>query len=288
MDTTSPNENTYIFDTESAQEMVRLIDQDRFTTQRMGGALAGLPELPPDAQVLDLACGPGGWVLDVAYEQPDIQVCGVDVSRIMIDYANARAQSQQIVNATFGVMDIRQPLDFTAASFDLINARFLYVALKRDEWPTLIAECKRLLRPGGILRLTEVDDFGVTSSAAYEQFSILNIQALQRAGYGFTPGGHTFGMSQGLLRLFKEANLRDLHITASAADYSVDSAGWADFYHNGEIAVLQTKPFLINSGQFTTEKFDELYQQMLQEMRAAQFTAIWHSTSIWGKVPEIG
>lgn len=283
MDTESHNDNTYIFDPESAQEMARLINQDRFITQTMGGVLAGLPELPSGAQVLDLACGPGGWALDVARERPDIEVCGIDISHLMIDYANARAQSQQFFNASFGIMDIRQPLDFPDASFDLINARFLYVTLKRDAWPSLIAECKRLLRPGGILRLTEVDDFGVTSSPAFEQFGVLNIQASWRAGYGFSSNGRRFDMSIGLLKLFREMEMEDIHLRASVGDYSAQSDGWGSFFHNAEIAVLQTKPFLIKAGQISNEAFEQLYQQMILEMHAADFTAVWHSTSIWGQ-----
>ena len=285
LDQTSQDENTYIFDPESAQEMARLINQDRFFTQTMGGPLAELPTLPPEANVLDLACGPGGWALDVAYERPDVEVCGVDISRIMVDYANARARSQQLFNVSFGVMDILQPLDFAAASFDMINARLLYVALKREAWPSLIAECKRLLRPGGILRLTEVDDFGITSSAAYERFTVLNIEALRLAGYGFSSSGRTFGMSLGLLRLCKEAGLEDLHVCSFVGDYSAATDGWADFYHNGEIAVLQAKQFLIDSGRFSSEQFEQLYQQMLHEMLKEDFSALWHGTSVWGRIP---
>src|ERR1051326_6712385 len=236
MDEDASKENTYIFDPESPQEMARLINQDRFITRALDGTLAGLPPLPPNTQVLDLACGPGGWALEVAYEYPEIEVSGIDISRIMIDYAYARARSQSLNNVSFGIMDIRDPLDFADGSFDMINARFLYVVLKREAWKTLMAECRRLLRPGGILQLCEVDDFGMTSSAAYEQLGALNMQALHRAGYGFSPTGHTLGMSQGLLQLYKEAGMEDVHLRSSIADYSAGTEAWADFYHNGNVA----------------------------------------------------
>src|ERR1700730_11838359 len=100
-------ENTYIFDTESAVEMARLIDQDRVVTLGMGGALTGIPDLPIGAQILDLGCGPGGWVLDVAHARPDVEVAGVDISKTMIAYAHARARTQLLTNASFGVMDLR-------------------------------------------------------------------------------------------------------------------------------------------------------------------------------------
>src|SRR5581483_605827 len=101
--------NSYVFDLNSPAELARLINQDRFLTQAMGGPLAGLPTLPAQAQVLDVACGPGGWVLDTAFEYPDVEVAGIDLSEPMITYAIARARAQGRTNASFGVMDIAQP-----------------------------------------------------------------------------------------------------------------------------------------------------------------------------------
>src|SRR5947209_14425138 len=132
----------------------------------MGGPLTGIADPKALHDVLDLGCGPGGWVLDTAFENPHMEVAGIDISRIMIDYANARARTQQLPNASFGVMDITRPLEFPDASFDLVNARFLFAVLKRDAWSPFLDECTRVLRPGGILRLTESVDFGYTNSAA--------------------------------------------------------------------------------------------------------------------------
>src|SRR5690242_894142 len=102
----SKGDNTYVFDAESTTELSRLLTQDRITTQAMGGPLAGLTtkEVAGLHAVLDVACGPGGWVLDTAFAYPHIDVSGVDISRTMVDYANARARTQELYNASFGVM----------------------------------------------------------------------------------------------------------------------------------------------------------------------------------------
>src|SRR5581483_5789905 len=151
-DATTTENNTYILDAESPTEMARLIDLDRVVTKAMGGPLTGVPDLPPEAKVLDVACGPGGWVCDVAFARPDIEVAGIDVSRIMIEYAWARARTQQLSNASFGVMDITQPLDFSDNTFDMINARLLVAVLRQQAWRPFLAECTRILKPGGTLR----------------------------------------------------------------------------------------------------------------------------------------
>ena len=65
MDKEAHSENMYVLDPESPVEMARLIDLDRVVTKAMGGTLVGVANLPEEAKVLDLACGPGGWVLGI-------------------------------------------------------------------------------------------------------------------------------------------------------------------------------------------------------------------------------
>lgn len=56
------NENTYLNDPESGGEMARLLDQDRILTVSMGGLAPELDRVEEFRHVLDIACGPGGWV----------------------------------------------------------------------------------------------------------------------------------------------------------------------------------------------------------------------------------
>src|SRR6266700_5789107 len=110
--------NTYIIDATSPVEMSRLIDQNRLMTQAIGGALSDLLPLAKDANILDLACGPGGWVLNLAFEHPCMEVTGIDISEPMIRYAQAQADVLNRINAHFFVMDVTNPLPFPDASFD--------------------------------------------------------------------------------------------------------------------------------------------------------------------------
>ncbi len=110
---------------EARLRVVRLIEQSRLFTQCMGGPLTGLPDPANFQSILDIACGPGDWVLDVAFAHPTSEVAGIDISQIMIEYANARMRTQNVSNASFGVMNILKPLEFSDHTFDLVNARFL-------------------------------------------------------------------------------------------------------------------------------------------------------------------
>jgi ubiquinone/menaquinone biosynthesis C-methylase UbiE len=154
--------NSYINDPESGAEMARLLDQDRTVTNAMGGLL---PELGSDIEgmqdILDLACGPGGWAQELAFTHPQLKVTGVDISRAMIAYARMQARVRHLENASFTVMDVQAPFDvFSDNSFDLVNARTMAGFMKKGSWSQVVGECARVLRPGGVLRLTEVDHWG--------------------------------------------------------------------------------------------------------------------------------
>lgn len=284
-------ENTYFLDPEDPTEMVRLINQDRVTTQAMGGVFAGLSEheIASLQTVLDLACGPGGWVLDVAFDYPDIEVAGVDVSQTMMAYANARARTQRRMNASFGVMDVTEPtLDFSDQTFDLINARFLVGVLKREAWAPLINECRRLLRPGGLLRLTEMVESVVTNSPAYERLNGLLYQAMWRAGYGFSPDGRTLDLTFRLPRLLRDAGYQQVRAMAHVLEYEPGTAAWSDFYHNAEIGHALTQSLLMKTGVATQEELEPLYQQMLVELQRKEFCGMWHLVTVIGHAPEEG
>src|SRR5437763_15879040 len=115
--------NWYILG-DSSTEGVHLIEQDVNFNTSMGGLL---PEQSQESlshihHVLDIACGPGGWALEVAQAYPHMQVTGVDISAGMVDYATVQAHASGLDNVSFRVGNIAEPLDFADESFDLVNA----------------------------------------------------------------------------------------------------------------------------------------------------------------------
>src|SRR3989441_9766417 len=83
-DETSASTHSYYVDPETAEEMSRLMRQDRLVTQAMGGPLPEPHDLQKMQSILDVACGPGGWVIDVAWRYSHLQVVGVDISETAI------------------------------------------------------------------------------------------------------------------------------------------------------------------------------------------------------------
>jgi ubiquinone/menaquinone biosynthesis C-methylase UbiE len=277
--------NTYVFDPEDATELARLIHQDRVMTQGMGGPLARLPALPETAQVLDLCCGPGGWVLDVAFSHPEMEIAGIDISEAMIAYANARARSQQLPNASFGMMNILEPLDFSDNSFDFVNARFLVAVLHREKWLSVLRECYRITKHGGLIRFTETDLAGLTSSLAFAELVQRMYHMVKTAGYGFSPDGHSWGITHMLGGFLHALGCENIQSGMHVVDFSADSEAWADFFHNFDVGFRALQPQLVKAGMATQEELDHLHEQLLVEMHLDTFRGVTPYMSVWGKKP---
>src|SRR5258708_30881057 len=174
------NEAMQLIDAGGA-EIALLIDQQRLLTQYMSGLFPQDIDTASLQHVLDLACGPGDWVQDVAFTHQDIDVIGIDSSRSLITHARTMVSVQALDNAFFEVMDIHKPLDFDDHSFDFIQARLLTSILSPAEWSGLLAECRRILRPGGILRLVEAE-CPQTNSVAVQHLGRIVNQAQRRGG----------------------------------------------------------------------------------------------------------
>ena len=200
----SQRENTYVIDIESGAETARLMHQHRLVTTGMGGLFPELLDVSQAQLILDIACGPGDWALDVAFEYPETEVMGIDLSRTMVEYARAQAGAQGLDNASFCVMDALQPLTFPDNAFDLVNARFLCGFMPTTAWPALIKEGVRVTRPGGVICLTEAEN-AISTGPACEKISALCTRALQRAGHSFSPDWHHLGITPMLGRFLREA-----------------------------------------------------------------------------------
>lgn len=290
--------NTYLNDPESGAEMARLLDQDHTLTTCMGGLLPeqSTTTLETLRDVLDIACGPGGWVQEVAFAHPHIEVTGIDISHAMIEHAGMQANIQHLENAHFEVMDATGPLAFPDGAFDLVNARTIAGFMLTSAWPTLVQECIRLLRPGGILRLTETDIWGISNKPAFVTLMTHSYRAIWLGGHSFDPSGHTFGVTPMLERLLAGAGLQNIRSRAHAINFSSGALAHQAMYQNFRVFFKLVEPFVLKAhrafpeaGLPDQEELDHLYEQMLLEMIEDDFVGIFYLLTVWGvKPPETG
>jgi ubiquinone/menaquinone biosynthesis C-methylase UbiE len=272
----------YVIDAENAAEMARLMLQDRLVTRAMGGVLAEQRDLSNVYRVLDIGCGPGGWLIDLTTQYPHIQGVGIDVSHLMIEYATSLVKLQGLANLQFQVIDATGPLYFPDSTFDLVNGRMLTGALTAQQWPTLLQECMRITRPGGILRFTEAE-WGFTNSPAFDTLQgKIGSLALHRAGHSFSPNARTVGTANMLRWLLQNAGCQNLHYQAHAVDYSSGTEAHDSNIHNMLIFHKLYQPFLVRMQVTTQEELQRLYEQMEEEMQAEDFCAIDFFLTVWG------
>ncbi len=278
----SNSDNVYFNDPENVAEMARLLGQDRLITKGMGGLFSERFDLSGIPRILDLACGPGGWALEVAFTYPKIEVVGVDVSRAMIDYANAQVRVQGLNNASFQVMDIQKPLDFPDGSFDLVNARFINF-LPAVAWPRLMQELKRITRPGGVIRLTESEWWYFTNSPALENLNAMIIRALKLQGESFSQSGRFTGILPMLGRFLLDAGCVNVNYKSHVIDYSYGTEAYEGFRHDAAIVFKLFQPFIVRMGVATQEEVNQLYEQMQLEMMKDDFRGLMLPLTAWGE-----
>jgi ubiquinone/menaquinone biosynthesis C-methylase UbiE len=281
---TIQKENTYVIDSESTAEMARLMRQDQLVTHEMGGLFPEGLDLTNVSRILDVACGPGGWTLETAFLYADKEVVGIDISQKMIEYAQTQAKVQGLTNAHFTVMNALKPLDFPDSSFDLVNMRLAVAFMLPEVWPRFLKECYRILKPGGIIRLTEVE-WGFVNKPATEKFMGLSSLALSKAGQSFSPNGLHLGINTVLSRLVQNAGFQHIGKLPHFIDHSYGTHAHEGFYHDLAAAFHLIMPFLAKTGVATQEELDQLYPKVLAEMQMEDFCSVWYLLTVWGYKP---
>lgn len=283
----SKSESAY-FIHDSGAELARLVGQEHALAKALGGLLPEHPDpsafLAPFQRLLDAACGSGGWVLSIAQAYPHLQVMGFDIDARMIAYANTQAQVGGLSNASFQVMDARQPLDYPTDFFDLVNARWLG-GIGPDKWTSTIREFLRITHPGGTIRLTETETFSLTNGPAFEKLSSLFTQALKRAGLSLSPDGRSYGITPMLGRFMRDAGCQNIQRKPFVIDWSTGMEAHDVIAEDIRVLIKLLQPFLIKTGMTTQEEFDQLYREAELEMLSEDFCALWNFLTVWGEKP---
>ncbi len=213
--------STYVVqDRQNEQELARLTIQYRLATTVMGGVLSEQPDPTAFDRVLDVACGTGGWLIEVAKTYPATLLIGVDISNRMIDYAREQAVAQHVADRVeFHVMDALLMLEFPASFFDLVNMRFGLGFMRTWDWPKLLSEFLRVARPGGVVRVTDsIVGSQNNSPALMELFAQLQY-ALYRAGHLFTP--EPAGLLDHLEKLLVQHGCKQVQVKEGKDAYGV-------------------------------------------------------------------
>ena len=140
----------------------------RYTAEASAAYL--LPHLRPGLRILDFGCGPGTISVGLAKAVAPGELHGIDMEESQVELARAVSKANGQDNAVFHTGDVTG-MPFEDDSFDVAHCH--NVLMHIPDTAAVLAEVKRVLKPGGIIGCREMicessfthPDFGVIRKA---------------------------------------------------------------------------------------------------------------------------
>ncbi|MGZ4099994.1 MAG: class I SAM-dependent DNA methyltransferase [Bacteroidia bacterium] len=105
-----------------------------------------------NAEVLELACGPGNITKYLLNKRSDLKIFGTDLSPNMISLAKTNNPTTE-----FAIMDCRE-IGNLNKKYDAIMCGFCLPYLSKEETEKLVADSFSILNTGGLLYLSTMED----------------------------------------------------------------------------------------------------------------------------------
>lgn len=269
----------FVPNNEKKAEVARLQIEDSLFTSAMGGPLSEQAEPGTWKVVLDIGCGIGDWAAEVGTRYPGLAVTAIDINRDLIESARTRARGgNKPGNVTYQVMDALEPLTFAEKSFDLVNMRLGSSFVRTWDWPALLQEILRVLRPGGVVRLTEAELAQQGSSPAHAHCFELYLNAAFNSGRLFERA--STGLTAHLPRLLRHYGLQNVQSIVYPFTFKTGTPGGKTYY--AYIQHCQTiLPFIQKWGS-ASQDVETIFQQSLDEIQHKGFHTTWNVHTVWG------
>lgn len=277
--------STYLVqDRSNYTELIRLQLQDQMFTTGMGGVLSEQPNPTLFRRILDVGCGPGGWLIETAQTYPGLKIgIGIDTSHTIIEAARQSALAAGVSERVeFQIMDALRMLEFPEHYFTLVNQRFGQSWLRTWDWHKLLQEYRRVTQPGGVIRITESTIMVESTSSTLTRLYELGLRALQQSGHLFGPTNEA--VASELTRLFDQHGLQQVQTQVHVLRYEGQTPERRLFVEDMRHIFRTTLPFL-RKWTHVPGDYEDLYQQMLQEIQQPDCAAAIRLFTVWGTNP---
>jgi SAM-dependent methyltransferase len=127
--------------------------------------------------VCEWGCGPGRILRHLPELLPGARIAGSDYNPRTIAWCSAN-----IPSVTFRLNDLAPPLPFADDAFDFLYAISVFTHLSEPMHSAWIEECKRVVRPGGLILLTVHGDRSATGLSSEERARYDAGQVVVRGG----------------------------------------------------------------------------------------------------------
>jgi len=221
---------------------------------------------------VDLGCGPGG-ITDLLGRRVGAsgEVVGVDMNARFLDHARAAAPR----NVEFRSGDVYGS-GLPPAAFDLVHMRFLASTAGAPE--RLLAEARRLARPGGVIALQEPDGTTLNCHPEHSAWERLKSAFLD----AFSSVGADLRLGRRLYSLVRQAGLADVQyrpfiLGVRASDPMVD-------YLPSTVESL--RGVILESGLLAERELSELLAACRTHLRQPDTSFTMYTVAqVWGRNP---
>lgn len=267
-------------------EAASLRFQHRLFYRELGSLFPNTISSSSISQVLDLSCGPGTWLLEVVQAYPHIYCVGVDQKAELIQNASEDAHIVGATCAAFRVVESYIQLPYPENSFDFIHIHRSSAMITPKQWPLVLRELVRVLRPGGWLHFLDFE-IGPTSSTAINTFLKYVYTAHHKDERVFSSQSQALTSAIVFPRLLTEAGYKDVKYTLHAIDIGnqADNPG-RDYI----LAVLaedkRVANYLVKAGVVTQHEIERVIADMYCDAQQLKYCATGMLISVIGMKSE--
>jgi len=213
-----------------------------------------VPYLQDNISLLDCGCGLGSITLGFAGLLKNSKIVGVDTEQSLLDMGITEAKHRGITNAHFQLGNILK-LPFPDNYFDIVFEHSLLLHL--SEYKDIgIKEMLRVLKPGGIIAVREID----FDTLIFFPYNEILKKALDFRLKMFLDNGVDYHMGRKLRYLFNKAKVEYTYFTASSVIVDNDkSLSFAGNYFASELRDLIFIEQMIKDGKISSTEI-AIYQ----------------------------
>jgi sarcosine/dimethylglycine N-methyltransferase len=213
-----------------SEDELKEFDQDHYGGYDATDTLASLAGIRRDHRVLDVCCGLGGPARRIA-QRIGCKVTGLDLTQSRIDSAKRLTERVGLSHLVEFVQGDATRMPLPSERFDRAYGQEAWIHIA--DKAALLGECRRVLKPGGILAFSDIiareplTEAEATQMAEEMQFPV--IVSAQRYLDELGPAGFAVDRHEDLSLAWKEILVARLEMYRSLRDTTVQRFGQAHF-----------------------------------------------------------